>query len=487
MSLSDGVAFGSWDASLVIASALVGGIMSLIWAGIYAYQVLSIQIDSKKYKKAHEVYVKVQEGAQAFLKAEYTILTFFVLVVAIVLAAGIDWEVAVAFACGALLSAVTGWLGMFIATRANLRTTLACSGDNALNNGLRVAFKSGSVMGLTVVSTGILGVSVLFAIFDAHNPAKAWRFMSGFAAGASSIALFARVGGGIYTKAADVGADLVGKVEAGLDEDDPNNPATIADNVGDNVGDVAGMGADLFESYAGSIIAAATLGREFVGSDFVTSYGIQYSELAAVALPFWIAGLGALCSIVGTLLVRTSSGVSAPEAPQNPTAEQKYEYEVAIREHNESVLESLLTSIRVGIYSASAFVLGTSAIAVCLTFGGNNAIAWRLYGCVVVGLLVGNLIGYFTEYATSYTYSPTQSIARKSDTGPATVVIQGLGVGMLSTIPPVIFVVIGMLASVELAGVYGISIAGVGMLSTLGVTLATGMIICIFRFTLTSV
>jgi H(+)-translocating pyrophosphatase len=348
----------------------------------------------------------------------------------------------ICFLVGAFLSALCGYMGMSIATKANVRTTLACQGSNGLNNGLQVAFKSGAVMGLSVVASGLLGVPILYLIFDKATDDKqdVWEQVSAFAFGGSSIALFARVAGGIYTKAADVGADLVGKVEEDLEEDSADNPATIADNVGDNVGDVAGMGADLFESYVGSIIASATLGYPLYGN-------------AGVALPFWTAGLGALCSIMGVLLIRTKGGTQGKTSGE--------------------ILEQLLASIRFSIYSASVAVLGTTFFAIAATFGLKDWLSLKLGGCIVIGLVAGNLIGYFTEYATSYTYDPTRSIARKSDTGAAPVIIQGLGVGMLSTVPPVLFIFAATLASYALADIYGISIAAVGMLSTLGVTLAT--------------
>eukprot|EP00474_Spongospora_subterranea_P008636 CRZ09094.1 hypothetical protein [Spongospora subterranea] len=465
--------FDNWTLLEVISTSLAGGLVSALFAIIYAYQVLTIKIDKTRYPKAYTAYIKIQEGAQAFLKAEFTLIFGFVIIVALGLLI-VGWQTSLSFVIGAFLSAATGYLGMSIAVRANFRTTLACAGPNPLSTGLRVAFKSGAVIGLTVVATGILGVSLLFCVFysltkyDAHI---AWRWMSGFAVGASSIALFARVGGGIYTKAADVGADLVGKVEAGLEEDDPNNPATIADNVGDNVGDVAGMGSDLFESFVGTIIAAGTLSRSFVESEFVREFGV-YEELTAAAFPLWISGLGAICAVVGTMLIRTSSKVTPPRPPA-PGADEmaQFQHEELLRKHNENVLGSLLGSMRIGVYGASAMVLGTSILVTYVTFG-LNGLGWRLYSCIVVGVIVGNLIGYCTEYATSYTYWPTQSIARKSDTGPATVIIQGLGVGMLSCIPPVLSIVAGILAANALAGVYGIAIAGVGMLSTLSVSLA---------------
>lgn len=454
--------FQDFDEGYVVITALFGGFFSAVAAAIYASQVANMPVDEKRYPKAALVAKKIAEGSRAFLKAEYTILTVFVIIIAAILCA-LAWQKAIIFIVGALLSATTGYLGMSIATLANIRTTIACEGPNGLNNGLRVAFKSGAVMGLSVVAFVILGVSIMYVIFVQDSEGEALNNLSAFAFGGSLIALFARVGGGIYTKAADVGADLVGKVESGLNEDDPNNPATIADNVGDNVGDVAGMGADLFESYAGSIIAAATLGHE--------KYGFR-----GVALPFWIAGLAALASIVGTLLVRTSQGAKSDEEMRNigdMTEEEKFKHDREQAEHNEKVLESLLGSIRFGIYSASFLVLITSMISVMFCFGAENSEAWELFACVVLGLVMGNLIGYFTEYSTSYTYWPTQSIAFKSDTGPATVVIQGLGVGMLSTVPPAVFIVVTIIAASELSGVYGVAIAAVGVLSTLGVTLAT--------------
>jgi K(+)-stimulated pyrophosphate-energized sodium pump len=300
----------------------------------------------------------------------------------------------------------------------------------------------------------------MYAIFDGENNRLAWPHLSGFAFGASTIALFARVGGGIYTKAADVGADLVGKVEEDLDEDSADNPATIADNVGDNVGDVAGMGADLFESYCGSLIAAATLGAD----EFPNGK-------RGVALPFYVAGFGALASIVGTFCVRTAA------SPTDMQVEGGGHLDARQREakRSEMILESLLWSIRRAIGVSSVLVVGLTAFSVAITFG-NDREGWQMMICVIIGLFCGNFIGYFTEYATSYTYYPTQSIAIKSNTGPATVLIQGLGVGMLSTVPPVFFVVITMLAAYYIGhphGFYGISITAVGMLSTLGMTLAT--------------
>jgi K(+)-stimulated pyrophosphate-energized sodium pump len=335
---------------------------------------------------------------------------------------------------------------MYVAVRANVRTAAAAA--RSLNDGLRVAFGSGSVMGMAVVSFGLLGLSVMYLVFVGVDLATEIGFLSGFAFGASSIALFARVGGGIYTKAADVGADLVGKVEAGIPEDDPRNPAVIADNVGDNVGDVAGMGADLFESYVGSIIAAAALGVTMKVSG-VTGDG---ATAGYVGLPFLIAGGGIIASLIGTFLVKTE---------ENATQEQ------------------LLATLRRSVWGASGIVLVFSLLAVLLA-----GVPFFYFLAILTGLVAGNVIAFFTEYYTSYTNKPTRSIADATETGPATTIIQGIAVGMNSTAAPVLTVAIAMLLSIWLgmqaspelgitAGLYAVALAGVGLLSTLGVTLAT--------------
>lgn len=363
----------------------------------------------------------IQIGAGAFLHREYAYLSAFVFVVTILLVLFLDWTTAICFICGASMSALTGYWGMWIAVRANVRTTEAAT--KGLNSALRVAFYAGSVMGLSVVGVGLLSITVLL-VATANVTA-----LAGFGFGASSIALFARVGGGIFTKAADVGADLVGKVEAGIPEDDPRNPAVIADNVGDNVGDVAGMGADLFESYVSSIIATATLALE-------TGLGWD-----AVVLPFVLAGCGIVCAIVGAFCVYTKEGAS-----QN----------------------MLLMAMRGGTLVASVLVLIASAICVFLLDAGLP-----VFGCIVLGLVAGILIGASTEYFTSFAYSPTQTIANAGRTGPATVIIQGLATGMHSCTPPTVILAVVIFVCVSWAGVYGVAIAAVGMLSTLGVTLAT--------------
>ncbi len=386
----------------------------------------------------------IREGAQAFLSQEYRVLVVFGAVVAVAIAVFIRWQTAVSFVVGAFTSALTGFIGMSIATRANARTTAAAM--KSLDAGLRVAFRSGSVMGMSVVSIGLLGLSVLFIAFgDLRTAIDA---VTGFSFGASAIALFARVGGGIYTKAADVGADLVGKVEAGIPEDDPRNPAVIADNVGDNVGDVAGMGADLYESYVGSIVAASA----------VALVGSTRGELSpsAVLLPFAIASIGIIAALIGSLLVRTKENATQQE---------------------------LLRALRIAVWGASLLIVPAIAVVIVL----DGTIGWPIFVAILLGLGAGLLIAYFTEYFTSYTEPPTQGIARSAQTGVATLIIEGLAVGMRSTFAAVVIVVVAVIGAYLLGfnnavggrvggvdgGLYAVSLAAVGMLSTLGVTLAT--------------
>ncbi len=312
----------------------------------------------------------------------------------------LDWQTAVCFVTGALTSAAAGYLGMWTAVRANVRTAAAAA--RSLNDGLNVAFGSGTIMGMAVVSFSLIGISALYLLFDGNV-----LYVTGFSFGASSIALFARVGGGIYTKAADVGADLVGKVEQGIPEDDPRNPATIADNVGDNVGDVAGMGADLFESYSGSIIAASALGA---GIALATG-----SFSALVTLPYVIASVGIIASIIGSFLVKTKEGATQ---------------------------QDLLNTLRKAIYGASLIVLVLAAVIMVYADAG-----WRWWLVILLGLLAGNAIAYSTEYFTSYDSRPTQSIAKASETGSATLIIQGLSVGMMSTVAPALIVAITIILS----------------------------------------
>ncbi|MFZ1756498.1 MAG: sodium-translocating pyrophosphatase, partial [Caldilineaceae bacterium] len=405
-----------------ITFALIVALIGVVFVVVQLGRVLGQDAGNQTMQ---DIAAAIQEGAAAFLRREYTFLAGFVVVVAVIVAVWLDWQTAVSFVLGAFASASAGYLGMFTAVRANVRT--AAAAQKSLNDGLRVAFTSGSIMGMSVVSFSLIGLTVLYFLFDGNI-----SYITGFGFGASSIALFARVGGGIYTKAADVGADLVGKVEQGIPEDDPRNPAVIADNVGDNVGDVAGMGADLFESYSGSIIAAAALGATVAGG-------------VGITLPFLVAAVGVIASLIGTFLVSTKEGAT---------------------QHD------LLSTLRRAIYGSSALVLVFTAIVIAITGAG-----WNLFAVVLVGLLAGNGIGYFTEYYTSYTEKPTQGIAKASETGSATLIIEGLAVGMVSTVAPVLIVAVAIILALGLggseAGLYAVALAGVGMLSTLGVTLAT--------------
>ena len=407
--------------TVAIGFALAIAVLGLIYLVVQIRRVLGMDSGNQTMQ---EIAVAIQEGAAAFLNREYTFLAGFVVVVAIIITLFLEWQTAFSFILGAVASGAAGYLGMFIAVRANVRTAAAAS--KSLDDGLRVAFSSGSIMGMAVVSFSLLGMTVLYFLFDGNI-----YYITGFGFGASSIALFARVGGGIYTKAADVGADLVGKVEQGIPEDDPRNPAVIADNVGDNVGDVAGMGADLFESYSGSIIAAATLGALVANG-------------SGIFLPFLVAAVGVIAALIGTFLVQAEEGASQ---------------------------EDLLGVLRRAIYGASALVLVFTAIVVAIT-----GVGWNFFFVVLVGLVAGNGIGWFTEYFTSYTGKPTQGIAEKAETGSATLIIEGLAVGMNSTLPPVLIVAVAIILALWLGGendLFAVALAGVGMLSTLGITLAT--------------
>jgi len=426
----------------IILIAVVASIVALAFALILALNVTRQDGGSEEIQFIGRA---IQQGAMAFLTREYTLLAAFVVVVAIILAVFIDFDVtgkvgasngfpstALSYLIGAIGSGLAGFIGMSIAVRANTRT--AVKAMQGLNPALRVAFNSGTVMGISVVGIGLLGISILYFIF------RDITVVAGFGFGASSIALFARVGGGIYTKAADVGADLVGKVEQGIPEDDPRNPATVADNVGDNVGDVAGMGADLFESYVGSIIAtialaavgAAALGAANPTGDF---------DAALFMLPILVAAIGIFASILGTFLVRTG---------ENAT------------------MGKLLWSLRTGIFAAGLLVLIGVAIAISLM-----DLDFRLFWVVLVGLIAGQIIGTSSEYYTSFEFNPTKRLADQAETGPATVIIGGLGLGMLSTLIPGLVVVVAMWIANSLADTYGVALAAVGMLSTLGITLAT--------------
>ena len=417
-------------------------VFALLFAFITSRRVMKFSEGNDLMKK---ISMSIRKGANAFLKRQYKIVVIFFGVMFAVLSVMallglLTPFVPFAFLTGGFFSALSGFVGMKIATASNARTANACR--DGLNKGLRVAFSAGSVMGFTVVGLGLLDISVWFILLKfvfKLSAADITGAMLTFGMGASSMALFARVGGGIFTKAADVGADLVGKVEAGIPEDDPRNPAVIADNVGDNVGDVAGMGADLYESYVGSIISACALG--------VTAFG----GFSAMALPLLIAAIGVICSIFGTFLVRTKEGAS-----------QKQLLRALSRGTNFSAI----------VIAIAAFPL------VYFVLGKEN---WTVYFAILAGLVAGVLIGQATEYFTSDSYKPTKKLASTSETGTATIIIGGLSVGMMSTLIPIVIVAICILiayfvsggaASASL-GLYGIALAAVGMLSTLGITLAT--------------
>ena len=434
---------------------LVGAIVALLFALIQRNKVMSFSEGNDRMKK---IAGSIREGANAYLKHQYTtvakvfVVVFVVLLVIAFVSKGgmLSYYTPFAFVTGGIWSMLAGLVGMKIATNSNARTAQAAS--ESLNRGLRVAFSSGSVMGFTVVGLGLLDICIwyvlLYYVFGVTDATTLGNIMVMNGMGASFMALFARVGGGIYTKAADVGADLVGKVEAGIPEDDPRNPATIADNVGDNVGDVAGMGADLYESYVGSILACFALGA-------AAGYGFQ-----GMVLPMILAVVGVVCSIIGSFLVRTKENASQ---------------------------ESLLKSLRIGTYTA-AILAAVIAAPVTYWIVGN----WGVYIAILCGLIGGCAIGYFTEYYTSDTYKPTQKLAAASETGSATVIIGGISLGMKSTLSSILIVAAAVVISYFAAGgttqivdgtglftetfnkgLYGIGIAGVGMLSTLGITLAT--------------
>ena len=427
---------------LPIVIAAITGVIAIVFAAILAVRVVRADEGNSRMRAIAQA---IREGAFAFLRREYLAIVPFVIVVAIALWLLIDlytgdsWipRTAIAYLVGTVCSATAGFIGMNIAIRANVRTTAAAM--RGLNPALRVAFSSGAVMGITVVGVGLLGVIALYVIFQNIN------YVIGFGFGASSIALFARVGGGIYTKAADVGADLVGKVEAGIPEDDPRNPAVIADNVGDNVGDVAGMGADLFESYVGSIIAAIALAAAAVAS----IPGEDWKSDVAL-LPLLIAGFGIVASILGTFVVRSGERASFGE---------------------------LLWALRRGIFASAILVVLLSLVAVIWLdldgLIGPTVSDFDIFWAIVAGLGAGVIIGVVTEYYTSYDYGPTKRVAEAAQTGAATTMISGIATGLQSTVIPVLIIAGAILAAYELAGFYGVALAGVGMLSTLGITLAT--------------
>lgn len=421
----------------------LGAAAALLFALFTARRVLSYDEGTERMRR---ISASIREGANAYLKRQYRIVAVFFgvlfLILGVMALCGLlNPFVPFAFLSGGFFSALSGFIGMRIATRSNARTANACR--TGLDRGLRVAFSAGSVMGFTVVGLGLLDISLWFTLLKYAfrlSPSEICSAMITFGMGASSMALFARVGGGIFTKAADVGADLVGKVEAGIPEDDPRNPAVIADNVGDNVGDVAGMGADLYESYVGSLVSACALG--------VSAFG---GELRAMALPLLMAVTGILCSIIGTLPVRTKEG-----------ATQK----------------GLLSALGRGTNLAAALVAVLFFPLVWFILGREH---WMMYFAVLAGLAAGVLIGRATEYFTSDSYRPTKRLAASSETGSATLLISGLSLGMLSTVFPIVIIAICLLvayfvsggAASPAMGLYGIALSAVGMLSTLGITLAT--------------
>ena len=393
----------------------VAAVIALLFAAYLAAKVSRQDAGTERMK---EIAGAIADGARAFLTAEYKILIVFVVVLFVLIGLGVgNWVTAVCFVVGALFSTIAGYCGMTVATKANVRTANAAK-ESGMNKALSIAFSGGAVMGMCVAGLGALGVSLVYIV------TKNVDVLFGFSLGASSIALFARVGGGIYTKAADVGADLVGKVEAGIPEDDPRNPAVIADNVGDNVGDVAGMGADLFESYCGSLISALTL-------------GVAVSEVSGVLFPLASAGCGLIASILGTFFVRGGENTNPQKA---------------------------LTK---GSYASSAIVIIASLALSWVLFGNMNAAI-----AVIAGLIVGVIIGNITEYYTSADYKPVKGIGEQSETGAATTIISGLAVGMKSTAIPLLLICVGIFVSYNVFGLYGIALAAVGMLSTTGITVA---------------
>ena len=435
----------------LVLATFVGSVIALLFALFTGKRVLRFEEGTPLMSKISR---SIREGANAYLRRQYTVVGIFfacMIVVLCIMAAChlLTWFVPFAFLTGGFFSGLSGFVGMRIATKSNCRTANACR--EGLNKGLRVAFSAGSVMGFTVVGLGLFDISVWFALLRFVFKLEAADITSAmltFGMGASSMALFARVGGGIYTKAADVGADLVGKVEAGIPEDDPRNPATIADNVGD----VAGMGADLYESYVGSILATFALGA-------CAGYGWQ-----GMLLPMALAVCGIICSIIGSFLVKTKE---------------------------DATQKSLLTSLRTGTYTA-AILSAIVAAPLCYFILGPENNCWGIFIAILCGLIGGTLIGYFTEYFTSDNYKPTKKLAAASETGAATIIIGGISLGLMSTIASILIVAVAILISYFAAGgttsildemggfslsfnqgLYGIGIAGVGMLSTLGITLAT--------------
>lgn len=413
----------------ILMLAPISGVLALLFALMLTNRIKKVDVGNERMQ---EISSYIHEGAMAFLTREYKVLVFFVAALFLILGIGINWMTAGCFVVGALFSTLAGFFGMQVATKANVRTANAAK-EGGMNKALSVAFSGGAVMGMCVVGLGIIGVGVLYIVLTSTGmePSQAANILTGFGLGASSLALFGRVGGGIYTKAADVGADLVGKVEAGIPEDDPRNPAVIADNVGDNVGDVAGMGADLFESYVGSIISAITLG--IIATN---PAGEAYGVVGAV-FPLVISAVGIIASIIGSFFVKGD----------DKTDPQK--------------------SLKMGTYVSGAITI-VAAFLLSKSMLGNTT----GFYAILIGLVVGTIIGQITEVYTSSDYKHVKKIADQSETGPATTIIAGLAVGMQSTAIPVILISIGILGSFIAAGLYGIALAAVGMLATAGMTIA---------------
>ncbi len=403
----------------LVYAAPISGIIALVFAYGLASWISKLDAGTDRMK---EIASFISEGAMAFLRREYKTMVVFVAVMFVVLGVGIDWLTAVNYLIGAGFSVLAGYFGMSVATKANVRTANAAR-EVGMNQALKVAFRGGAVMGLCVVGLGLLGVGSIFIILGIDK----MSVITGFSLGASSMALFGRVGGGIYTKAADVGADLVGKVEAGIPEDDPRNPAVIADNVGDNVGDVAGMGSDLFESYVGAIVSAVILALTSTTMD----------KTAGALFPMALAAIGIIASVIGIMFVRGKENT-------NPAA-----------------------ALNRGTYVSGGIVIVSSFFLSLSFFGSfNNAYA------IIAGLVVGIAIGKLTEIYTSSDFKYVKRIASQCETGPATTIISGFGIGMLSTVWPILFIVAGIIVAYDFAGLYGIALAAVGMLSTTGMVVA---------------